>query len=133
MAFPAAWPEVPVGALAPALAYYRDRLGFHVDWDNEELGLAAVSQGASQLYIAAPHYRAHMGSSGGPIVIWLSLASRAEVDELHARWSAAGVTGDGPPELNAPWSLYEFLAYDPDGNIFRVYHFVTDEEREPAA
>lgn len=126
MKFPAMLPEIPVADLATALAYYRDCLGFAIDWDNAELGLAGLSQGAAQLFIGASHYRRHM-KTAGPSVVWVSLASRTEVDELYGRWRAAGANLDGPPVENEPWRLYEFLAFDPDGNIVRVHHFLVEE------
>lgn len=128
MKFPPACPEVPVGELASALAYYSERLGFTVDWSDEELGLAGLSQGAARLFMGAVHYRAHL-ESGGPLVIWLNLSSRAEVDELHARWQAAGARLDLPPAAK-PYKLYEFLAFDLDGNILRVFYDFAWEERQ---
>jgi uncharacterized glyoxalase superfamily protein PhnB len=126
--FPPACPEIPVSELAPALAYYRDCLGFTVDWADEAPGLAGLSQGASRLFMGAASYRAHLGSQG-PAVVWLNMASRAEVDALHDRWRAAGARLDHPPAAK-PYKLYEFLAFDPDGNILRVFYDFAWEERE---
>lgn len=129
MRWPAACPEVPVHDLGRALAYYRDRLGFTIDWSDEALGLAGLSQGATRLFMGAAHYRTHLGT-GGPMAVWLNLADRAEVDALHARWQAAGATLDGPPAAK-PHKLYEFLAFDPDGNVLRVFYDFAWEERGP--
>ena len=131
MKFPAACPEIPVAELAPALACYRDCLGFTIDWADEELGLAGLSQGASRLFMGAVQYRVHLGT-GGPLVIWLNLNSRAEVDELYSRWLANGAKLDLPPAAK-PYKLYEFLAFDLDGNILRVFYDFAWEEREAAS
>lgn len=130
MTLPPAVPEIPVADLAAALAYYRDRLGFTVDWADEEHGLAGVSQGHCRLFVAAAAHRAHQANSG-PVVIWLNLANRDEVDQLHARWSAAGAAIAEPPAAK-PWKLYEFFAGDPDGNMLRVFYDFAWEEREAA-
>ena len=45
MQFPSVCPEIPVSSLPPALAYYRDQLGFNIDWSDEQLGLACLSRG----------------------------------------------------------------------------------------
>jgi uncharacterized glyoxalase superfamily protein PhnB len=127
--FPPACPEIPVSELAPALAYYRDCLGFTVDWADEELGLAGLSQGASRVFMGAAHYRAHLETGGGPLAIWLNMANREEVDSLYARWRVAGAKLDRPPAAK-PHKLYEFLAFDLDGNVLRVFYDFAWEERE---
>ena len=43
MHFPPLCPEVPVASLA-ALDYYRDKLGFTIDWSDEQLALPACRE-----------------------------------------------------------------------------------------
>lgn len=126
MKFPPAVPEIPVSDLPAALAYYRDCLGFTVDWADQTLGLAGISQGASRLFLAAPQYRVPLGTRG-PLVIWLNLSDRAEVDALYERWRAREAKVDLPPSAK-PYRLYEFLAFDPDGNVLRVFYDFAWEE-----
>ncbi|MEN2709272.1 VOC family protein [Sphingomonas sp. NPDC092331] len=127
MSFPAACPEIPVSDLAAALDWYRTRLAFTIDWSDEALGLAGVSRGASRMFLSNAAYRAHLGNAP-PLVLWLNLNGRAEVDALHAEWSERGVAIDAPPRAE-PWKLYEFFAADPDGNRFRVFYDFAWEER----
>lgn len=123
---PGAVPEVPVSSIATAAAYYRDRLGFTVDWSDEQLGLAGISQGNCRLFLANPRYRKNYGNAG-PILVWLNQDSKAEVDELYREWSARHATLVSAPQ-SQPWGLHEFTAADPDGNLFRVfYDFATPE------
>jgi uncharacterized glyoxalase superfamily protein PhnB len=131
MKFPSAIPEIPVSDLLTALAYYRDCLGFTVDWTDEALGLAGLSQGASRVFMGAASYRAGL-ATGGPAAVWFNVSSRADVDELHARWQGAGAEIAQPPAAK-PWKLYEFLARDPDGNMLRVFYDFAWEERESGA
>jgi uncharacterized glyoxalase superfamily protein PhnB len=128
--FPPACPEIPVAELDTALGYYRDRLGFTIDWSDAGLGLAGLSQGESRLFMSSAEYRSGQANNG-PVVLWLNLANRAEIDELHARWSAAGARIAEPPEAK-PWKLYEFSAEDLDGNVLRVFYDFAWEEREAA-
>ena len=79
MIFPPACPEIAVAELAPALAYYRDCLGFTIDWSDETIGLAGLSQGQSRLFMASADYRTDQPNKG-PVVVWLNLSSREEVD-----------------------------------------------------
>jgi predicted lactoylglutathione lyase len=120
MQFPSACPEIPVLNLAAALAYYRDSLGFGIDWADEGLGLAGLSRGETRMFMSTAEYRSALGVQG-PMVLWLNLSDRAEVDTLHAEWAAAGATIADPPELK-PSKLYEFYALDIDGNYFRVFY-----------
>ena len=131
MHFPAFCPEVPVAALAPALAHYRERLGFAVDWADEALGLAGLSRGDARLFMSAANYRGGLGNRP-PIVLWLNLSSRAEVDALHAQWTAAGAGLVDAPAAK-PYRLYEFFARDLDGNVLRVfYDFGLEEDAAKA-
>ena len=88
MHFPPVCPEVPVATLA-ALEYYRDKLGFTIDWSDEQLGLAGLSRGDTRIFMSSAEYRAAIGNQPG-IVLWLNLASRAEVDALHEQWRRPG-------------------------------------------
>lgn len=126
MHFPPVCPEVPVSTLA-ALEYYRDKLGFTVDWSDEQLGLAGLSRGDTRIFMSAAEYRTAIGNRP-PIVLWLNLASRAEVDALYEQWTVAGATIAAPPQAKS-YKLYEFLAPDPDGNVFRVFYDFGWEER----
>ncbi|MGQ0659764.1 VOC family protein [Sphingosinicella sp.] len=120
MHFPAACPEIPVAALAPALVYHRDQLGFAVDWSDDELGLAGLSRDDARLFMSDAGYRSGRGNRA-PIVLWLNLSSRAEIDALHAEWQAAGAHIADAPAAK-PYKLYEFFARDIDGNVLRVFY-----------
>lgn len=127
MHFPSVCPEIPVSDLNEASAYYRDQLGFNIDWTEEQLGLACVSRGDTRMFMATAEYRSALGARG-PILLWLNLSSRAEVDTLHGQWAAAGARISDPPEAK-PYKLYEFFAQDIDGNYFRVFYDFAWEER----
>lgn len=127
MHFPAICPEVPVQSLAPALAWYRDQFGFTIDWADEQLGLAGLSRGDTRLFMASAAYRSGLGNQG-PMVLWLNLANRGEVDALHKEWVQKGARIAGPPQA-MPHKLYEFLAEDIDGNVLRVFYDFAWEER----
>jgi predicted lactoylglutathione lyase len=125
--FPPACPEVPVAELIAAVAYYRDRLGFVVDWSDEALGLAGVSRRDARLFLSDAQFRAQRGNRA-PIVLWFNPSSRAEVDAIYAQWHAAGARIESAPEAK-PYKLYEFFAQDLDGNVLRVFYDFAWEER----
>lgn len=124
--FPCPVPEMPVRDVVAAAAYYRDNLGFELDWVDEEIGLAGVSKGDCRLFLADQPFRQALGNVG-PALVWLNLESRKEVDELHRVWKADNARMVSAPE-SKPWGLHEFTASDLDGNLFRVfYDFATPE------
>ena len=124
--FPAAVPEIPVSDLDPALDYYQNTLGFAVDWGGVDGGIAGISKGQCRMFLTDREFRRQHGN-GPPVLIWLNLNSREEVDELFEIWKAAGAAIVSPPE-SKPWKLHEFTVSDPDGNLFRVFY---DFSRDP--
>ena len=102
--FPGAVPEIPVSDMEAALDYYKNRLGFDIDWTAKDDGISGVSRGHSP-----------------PVVTWLNLDSKAEVDAQHAEWQASGAAITAQPE-SKPYMLHEFTAADLDGNVFRVFY-----------
>jgi uncharacterized glyoxalase superfamily protein PhnB len=118
--FPAAVPEIPVTDMNAALDYYRDKLGFNIDWGGADGGIAGISKGQCRMFVTDSAFRAQHGNAS-PVMIWLNLNSKAEVDELYGIWNAAGAKLISPPE-SKPWKLHEFTASDPDGNLFRVFY-----------
>jgi predicted lactoylglutathione lyase len=118
--FPGAVPEIPVSDMNAALDYYRDKLGFEVDWGGAEGGIAGISKGQCRMLLTDPDFRAHHRNSAS-VLIWINLDSNAEVDELYKIWNGSGAKIISPPE-SKPWKLHEFTASDLDGNLFRVFH-----------
>jgi uncharacterized glyoxalase superfamily protein PhnB len=56
-----------------------------------------------------------------PVVVWLNLDSKQQVDELFQRWTDRGATIVEPVD-DKPWKLREFRIADPDGNQRRVFY-----------
>ncbi len=128
--FPGAVPEIPVRHINDAAAYYQNSLGFVLDWGGDEPGLAGISKGDCRMFLASSSYREKLGNVG-PVVIWLNLKSKGEVDELYALWSAGDARLISAPE-SKPWGLHEFIAADPDGNLLRVFYDFSTPERQDA-
>ena len=129
--FPGAVPEIPVRDINEATAYYESKLGFTVDWCDQELGLAGISKGDCRMFLANSDFRKAYGNVG-PVLIWLNLESKEEVDDLYRRWSDSQAKLISAPE-SKPWGLHEFTAADPDGNLFRVFYDFATAEREKNA
>lgn len=118
--FPAAVPEIPVSNMDQALDYYASKLGFSVDWGGVDGGIAGISRGDCRMFLTDRDFRKQHGNAS-PVIIWLNLNSKQEVDELYEIWNSAGARIVSLPE-SKPWNLHEFTASDPDGNLFRVFY-----------
>ena len=102
------------------------RLGFTLDFGDEQGGIAGISKGSCRLFLTNRSFREERGNQS-PIVFWINLESKAEVDELFAEWKASQAMIVSEPE-DKPWKLREFLVSDLDGNLIRVfYDFRRDE------
>jgi hypothetical protein len=93
---------------------------FTFDWGNDQGGIAGISRGNCRLFITNRSFRESYGNTG-PILFWLNLDSRADVDELFTQWKAAHANIVSEPE-DKPWKLHEFMAADLDGNLIRVFY-----------
>ncbi len=126
MKFPVPVPEIPAASVEKSAAYYVTKLGFTLDFGDEQGGIAGISKGSCRLFLTNRSFREGRGNQS-PIVFWINLESKAEVDELFAEWKAAQAMIVSEPE-DKPWKLREFLASDLDGNLIRVfYDFRRDE------
>ena len=128
---PGAVPEIPVSDVSAATTYYRDNLSFSLDWVAADIALAGMSRDNCRLFLAGPPFRKERGNVS-PVLTWLNLSSKAEVDDLHHAWRATNAILLSAPESKS-WGLHEFTAADPDGNLFRVFYDFATPERERAS
>jgi len=125
--FPGAVPEIPVADVDRAAAYYKNQLGFTVDWGGEDGGIAGISKGSCRMFLTNRAFREPHGNSA-PVLVWLNLNSKQEVDDLYETWSRGEARLVSRPEAK-PWKLYEFTVADLDGNLFRVFYDFSWENR----
>ena len=123
--FPAAVPEIPVSDVDKAAAYYQNQLGFSKDWGSEEGGIAGISRGSCRMFLTNPAFREPYGNSA-PVLVWLNLNSKQEVDDLYETWSRSEARIVSRPE-SKPWKLHEFTVADLDDNLFRVFYDFSGE------
>ena len=81
--FPQAVPEIPVSNVDKAAEYYVNVLGFSFDWGNDAGGIGGISQGHCRMFLTNAPFRGVHGPKS-PVIIWLNLNSKQEVDENSA-------------------------------------------------
>jgi predicted lactoylglutathione lyase len=126
--FPPAVPEMPVSSINTAAAYYVNQLGFTLDWGGDDGGIAGISKGNCRMFLAGSAFRERY-SNAAPVMVWLNLDSKHEVDELYETWNRSGARIVSRPE-SKPWKLHEFTVADLDGNFFRVFYDFSRDTRE---
>jgi len=125
--FPGAVPEIPVSNIDTAAEYYKNQLGFSLDWGGEDGGIAGISKGSCRMFLTNHAFREDYGNAA-PVLVWLNLGSKQEVDHLYEAWSRCQARIVSPPE-SKPWKLHEFTVADLDGNLFRVFYDFSWETR----
>ena len=118
--FPQAVPEIPVENVERAAEYYVKVLGFGMDWGDDAGGIGGISRGNCRMFLTNAGFRRQYPTAG-PVVVWLNLDSKADVDALFRSWKAAGARIVAEPE-DKPWRLREFRVADLDENQIRVFY-----------
>jgi uncharacterized glyoxalase superfamily protein PhnB len=98
-------PELPLDDVPGGVAYYRDVLGFDVNYQQHDLGVMDRDQ-ARLLLIARTERHRGIGSCSFYVV---------DVDALHEELVTKGARVQGPP-VSHPWGLREFRVLDLEGN-----------------
>ena len=103
-----ALPQLPVGNVAAAVAHYRDVLGFHVNHQQDDLG---VMDRDRITVLLIPRTERHAGIGSAYIYV-------EDADALFTELRANGANlGEEP--VSHPWGLRDFGVLDPDGNQLR--------------
>ena len=98
-------PEMPTTDVAASLAYYRDVLGFSVNYAQDDI--AVMDRDAVRVLLIARTER-HTGITSAYVYV-------RDADGLHAELGAKGARVLGEPESH-PWGLRDFRVLDPDDN-----------------
>ncbi len=103
-------PIVRVENLKASQAYYRDKLGFKVDWDHgDPPTFGAVSRSELVLF----QCEQCQGGAGAWTMTFMS-----NIDAYHEELKKRGAIIQMPP-TDMPWGLREMHVADPDGNVIR--------------
>jgi catechol 2,3-dioxygenase-like lactoylglutathione lyase family enzyme len=102
-------PILRVDNLKASQAYYRDKLGFKVDWEyGDPPDFASVSRSETVIFLGQSRPAGHGA-------LWVFAK---DVDKLHGELKQRGARIDMPP-TNMPWGSREMHVRDRDGNLLR--------------
>lgn len=114
-----ATPIFSVRDLRASLAYYRDALGFRVDWEyGDPPDFGSVTRGHGTLFVC-------QGCPGYPGA-WAMMFTD-NVDRLHAELLRRKAIIRMPP-TDMPWHTREMHVADPDGNVIRFGSGIDDHD-----
>lgn len=102
-------PNLPVGDVAVAVAFYRDVLGFGVTAQFEDGSFALLNAGGAELALVRD-------ASPSPQGAYLYVRG---VEALFARCEGAGAQVVYPL-TDEPWGLRNFVVTDPDGHRIAI-------------
>jgi catechol 2,3-dioxygenase-like lactoylglutathione lyase family enzyme len=103
-------PIFSVNSLRGSQQYYRDVLGFNVDWeDGEPPDFGAISRGEAVFFLC----QRCQGNPGAWVMVFAE-----DVDRLYRQFAARKALVKMPP-TDMPWKLREMHVADPDGNVIR--------------
>jgi catechol 2,3-dioxygenase-like lactoylglutathione lyase family enzyme len=116
-------PILRVSSLSASLRYYREILGFQVDWtDPEGSDMASVSRGGHAIMLC-------QNAQGQPGTwLWIGVE---DIEPLFAEYQRKGVEFLQEPTAR-PWA-YEMQVIDPDGHILRFGSEPRDTPAGPSA
>ena len=102
-------PILSVANLKRSQAYFRDAMGFEIEWEyGEPPNFGSVGRAGARFFLCqqCPGQRT-----------WTMVFVR-DVDQLHEEISRKGATIRRPP-TDEPWKLREMQVVDLDGNVIR--------------
>ncbi|MEM1163221.1 MAG: VOC family protein [Pseudomonadota bacterium] len=105
-------PELPVRDVEAAQIWYRDKLGFKIEWLYPSGDIGAVSHGETAIFFR------RSDAPIPPATLWVFAE---DVDAAYADIQATGVD-IVDPIANKPWGLRQFTFQDMMGNRFHVHH-----------
>lgn len=118
--------KIPVTAIPPAVAFYRDVLGFALEFVAEEYGWAQMTAGPLAVGLYVPGEGGGDRPVGGSVDFHLALPPDA-FDALAAKLAERGrLIGDKTQDGDDGTRFAE--AVDPDGNTIKLFREMADED-----
>lgn len=125
-----------VGDLPRMVTFYRDVLGFKIDWDGQGPYAEFQHEGVRfsmyeraqlpELLGQAPTYPSGLN---GTFELAIDLPTSADADSMFARVMAAGGRQVYAPR-DEPWGMHSLMVADPEGNLIEIGSWNRGTERD---
>jgi uncharacterized glyoxalase superfamily protein PhnB len=100
-----ALPELPFDDVAAGIAWYRDALGFRINYAQHDIGVMERDAVTVLLIARTPEHKGR-----GSCYVYVR-----DADALHAELRTRGANPQGEP-VSQPWGLREFVVLDIERN-----------------
>jgi len=125
-----------VSDLHGMVAFYRDTLGFEIDWDGQgpyaefkHEGIRFAMYERAQLPALLGETPTYPSGLNGTFELAIDLPASADVDREYARLVKAGARPIYAPR-DEPWGMRSSMLADPEGNIIEIGSWYRGTERE---
>lgn len=115
-----------VNDLTQMVAFYRDILGFELEWDGQGPYAEFKHEGVRFSMYERAHLPGLLGQTptfpsglNGAFELAIDLPTSAAADEMFARVVAAGAQPVYAPR-DEPWGMHSSMVADPEGNLIEI-------------
>ena len=115
-----------VGNIQKMVAFYRDVLGFEIDWDGngpyaefKQAGVRFSMYEQGQLPVLLGEVPTYPAGLNGTFELAIELPASEDVDREYARVVSAGAREVYAPR-DEPWGMRSSMIADPEGNLIEI-------------
>ena len=122
-------PRLLVTKFSETFHFYRDIMGFLVNWGDDTSGYASFNDGKSKLPMLAIFNRTAMSTVMGTTDLPLETSAQdrvllivevEDVDKTYLDFTKKGVVFTLPPQDMPGWGIRSAYLRDPDGNLIEL-------------
>ncbi|NND50618.1 MAG: VOC family protein [Rhizobiales bacterium] len=110
-------PIIPVADVAKSAGFYRDVLGFEIDFVLEDNSYGVLRLQGQEIHLTGPADAAALAATCNNISVYFWVQG---IEDYYAQASAANPGTKITPIEDRPWGMREFHIHDLDGALLRI-------------